>query len=249
MKELKTYPSSEDSSKSETKKKSVSYKFILFMIVIIAQGAFIGYFYYERTQREIETANLFQKLKEAQPLIDRVSRIKHMEQTLIVHYKLSWYEAHYYSIIMDDFSQKYGIPWQVYAAVVRIESNFDPTLLSKKGARGMTQVIESTGRDVAGRLGIDFKSKKTLWNEIPNMVIGFTYLSEAIQEKGLEDGIRTYIGGPGFNKTSKLIGDYKTSVKWEFERLRYIHNGVISSDGLDEAESMVLAEVSEPEDG
>lgn len=198
-----------------------------FVILII--GAAIGFLCSDVFSEFIEN-NLRAQIKElnqqAAPLLEKEGRIKVMEKTLMIHYKLSWYESHYYAIIMDDFSQKYGIPWEIYAAVIRIESNFDPTLLSKGGARGLTQVLENTGKEIAERIGIGWEPKKTLWNEIPNMVIGFTYLSEAIKERGLEDGIRTYIGGPGFDKGHKLVGDYRTTVRWEFDRLVFIHHGV-----------------------
>lgn len=71
--------------------------------------------------------------------------------------------------------------------------------------------------------------KKIFWDDILNMVIGFTYLSEGIDSLGLEDGIQRYLGGPGFDKGRKDIGKYRTTVKWEFERLTYIHKGIIST--------------------
>ena len=188
------------------------------------------------------SASYYRIKNEKQPLIDsleqvvgrlielemREKRIKEMEETLMIHYKLSWYESHYYSILFDDFSQKYDIPWQVYPAILRIESNFDPTLLSSKGARGMAQVMDATAKEVAEELGIEFVPKKTLWNDLINMVLGFEYLSKAIKERGLEEGIQVYIGGPGFNKGRKDIGDYRTTVRWEFDRLTYIHAGVVN---------------------
>lgn len=156
-------------------------------------------------------------------------QIKRMTEALMIHYNhLSWYEAHYYSIIYYDFSKKYDIPWEIYPAVIRIESNFNPTIKSSKNAKGIAQVIESTGKEVAEKLNINYKTNRTLWNDLLNIIIGFTYLSEGAQELGLEDGLKRYNGGPGFKKSSKLVGTYKTTVWQEYIRLKYIYKGVLS---------------------
>lgn len=228
------------------KKKILHILFSIFLIFvgIISTVIFEISVFPERT---LQVQRLEREIKEEyRPLVEKEERIKMMEKTLMIHYKLSWYEAHYYSIIFDDFSQKYGIPWQVYPAMIRVESNFDPTCRSTKGATGITQLMSATAESVAEKLDIPYE-KSTLWNDLINMVIGLTYLSEGIQELGLEDGIKRYIGGPGFDKGRKDIGKYRTTVRWEFERLKYIHQGVInlpiidtmkfekdsSSDGID----------------
>jgi len=202
-------------------------KFILIfpwilIIIIIAIFLFCKSKYYP------EYCSLKQKSEKHDILLERDNRIRFMEKTLIIHYKLSWYEAHYYSIIFDDFSCKYNIPWQIYPAMIRVESNFNSTVKSDKGAKGLTQVMESTAKEIAGKLNIPYDIR-TLWNEILNLAIGLTYLSEGIKELGLEDGINRYIGGPGFNKGRKDIGDYRTTIRWEYDRLTYIHQGVLNS--------------------
>jgi len=207
------------------------FKNILLSVCLLG-GMGAGYDYSSKKRINEENEGLLQQFRDVSDKLDtyiqRDKRISYMEKTLIIHYNLSWYEAHYYSIIFDDFSQKYDVPWQIYPAVIRIESNFDPTIKSPKNAKGITQVIEPTAKEVAKKLGIEYKSI-TLWNDLLNMVIGLTYLSEGIKEVGLEDGIRRYIGGPGFDKGRKDIGEYRTTVRWEYERLSYIYRGVLNS--------------------
>lgn len=163
---------------------------------------------------------------------DRDIRIQRMERTLTTHYELSWYEAHYYSIIFDDYAQKYKAPWQIFPAILRIESNFDPTVRSQRDAKGIAQVLEPTAKELCGKLNIKYENSKTLWNEILNLCIGFTYLGEGIQQMGMERGVQRYIGGPGFNKGRKDVGDYRTTVRMEFIRLTYIYRGLIESDSI-----------------
>ena len=146
---------------------------------------------------------------------------------MLVCFDISQYEAHYYCIIYDDFATKYGIPWEIYPAVIRIESNFDPTVLSPKGAKGIAQVIEGTGKATADKMGIVYKPMSTLWNDLLCQLIGFTYLSEAIKKKGFEDGIKCYVGGLGFDAGRKDIGEYRTTVRKEYDRLSYVYKGVL----------------------
>jgi hypothetical protein len=171
---------------------------------------------------EIESLLEFKKEK---------SEIENMEKTLLICYDISKYEAHYYSIIYYDFATKYNTPWQIYPAVIRIESNFNPTVLSSKSAKGIAQVLEATGKNVAIKLGINYVPTETLWNDLLCQIIGFTYLSDAIKEKGLEDGVKCYIGGIGFDKGRKDIGEYRTTVQKEFDKLKYVYLGVIQ-EGL-----------------
>lgn len=219
----------------EEKEKKPKKKTLLLLVCVFVAGFVVGGFThdlwadYEMNSLLLKIEIMKKRMGHLDKLVEKEERETYIEKTLMVHYKLSEHEAHYYAIIMDDFAQQYGVPWQVYASMVRIESNFDPTRRSSKGARGMTQVMPKTGQAIAKRLNIPWRGDNaTLWSEIPNMVIGFTYLGEAVKEKGIEDGFNTYIGGPGFDKGSKLVGDYRTTCRWEFERLMYIHHGVVT---------------------
>jgi hypothetical protein len=136
-----------------------------------------------------------------------------MAKTIKLCYNLSIYEAYYYSIIYNDFSVKYNIPWEVYPAVTRVESNFNPTLLSDENAKGIVQVLDITAKIISKKIGIQYKDY-TLWSEVLCQVIGFTYLSEAIQKGGIEDGIRSYVEGPD-GKNCKEAKKYKRDVKSE----------------------------------
>jgi len=193
-------------------------------------GVILGFTLYWRFQSDVKRFHVCTEIDTtAYKLVERENRIENMEKTLVIHYGLSSYEAHYYSIIYDDFAQKYNVPWQIFPAVIRIESNFNPTLTSKKGAKGLSQVMPSTGEEVAKKLNIRF-DKTSLWNDIINMILGFTYLCEGIEERGIEYGVYRYIGGPGFDKGRKDVGQYRTNVRHEFIRLTYIYNGVLNND-------------------
>jgi soluble lytic murein transglycosylase len=176
--------------------------------------------------------------------------VRDIEKTLKVNYEfLSKYEAHYYALMFNDFGQAYGIPWEVYAALVRIESNFDPTQKSDKDAKGMTQVIESTGKATAAKMGLHYKENETLWNDLLNMMIGFTYFSEgyrsrlnegASRDEAIQHAIKRYLGGSGYASEPKkpssptnhgkekriYVSEYNISVWQEYRKLQYVFKGV-----------------------
>ena len=171
-------------------------------------------------------------------------RIKSMTKTLMVAYNLDKWMAHYLSVIFNDFSDAYNIPWEIYASIVRIESGFKTTLVSSKGAKGVMQILESTGKGVASSIDLPYVESQTLWNEIHNLCLGCTYLSENIKKSGLEGGVKSYLGGPAYLKTIQSNGDhrtyiseYKSSVWVEFKKLSYIYRGIVDELRTDLNES------------
>ena len=227
--------------KPETKKQIVRYlKFVLISVIIavIFTGILVGGQYsYKRwwlpykCENEQKIKLLEKQLKEYK---DEDLKIECMTKTLVAAYNLSKWESHYLSIIFYDFSKNYKIPWEIYPAVIRIESNFKGTLVSPKGAKGMMQILESTAKPIAADLGIKFKESETLWNDFLNVIIGCTYLSNNIQKMGLESGVKGYLGGEAFHETikkneeaKKYISEYKTTVWKEYKMICYIYKGII----------------------
>lgn len=165
-------------------------------------------------------------------------KLDNMQKTLEVIYNLTPFEARYYSIICNDFSEKYKLPWEVYPALIRIESNFNSGIMSKEHAKGMTQVLETTGRVQAGKLGIPYNDG-TLWNCVLNMVIGFDYFSEGYVEKkdslskeeALKHAMKRYCGGPGYansNPDAKIyVKEYKTTLWDEYLKVSYVYKGIM----------------------
>lgn len=185
-------------------------------------------------QRQIE---VLKKQEEACVFTD--NRIKTMQKTLMVAYGLSRWEAHYYAIIFNDFSVNYQIPWEIYPAIVRIESNFKGTLVSNKGAKGMMQLLEPTAKMTAAELDIEYTEGQTIWNDLLNIVFGCQYLSKNIKQLGLEGGVKSYLGGINYVKVIKAneeanryVAEYKTTVWKEYKQLVYVYRGILGEQGL-----------------
>jgi len=215
------------------------------LLLVIVLGVIFFLDYQEKSQKTITTlkGEISKHINGYNVYILKEKRIKCMTKTLMVIYGISKWEAHYYSVIFDDFSQEFQIPWEIYPSIVRIESNFKCNLVSPKGAKGLMQILESTGKDVADRLQISYVEQATLWNVILNAVLGCQYLSENIKRTGLVSGVKSYLGGPAFNvsvqkdeEINKYVTEYKTSVWKEYKNLGYIYRGIVSELGENYAE-------------
>jgi hypothetical protein len=181
----------------------------------------------------------------------REQRLELMEKSLLLVYpNVSTYEAHYYSIIYDDFYKKDSVPWEAYASLARIESNFNPTTMSGAKCKGLYQLKEATAKELADKLGINF-NEATLWNEILNTVIGLTYFGEGYKEKkdslgndeALKHAMKRYCGGPGYQtqnfESKKYVGEYKSTVWQEYTRLSYVYKGMLYDAGLKKDEDKI----------
>lgn len=218
---------------------------ITFAFIIACIRIYVDIIYISRlTERyELSYTKVCEKLNQ---ISERRAKLKNIEKTVVERYAfLSELEVHYYSIIFLEFSEKYEMPWEVLAAIVRVESNFDPSLRSNKGAKGMTQVIEQTGKQMAKEIGIKYKFNKTLWNDILNMIIGFSYFGKHYRlsiEKGyttdesVKEAIGVYLGGPNFkrrlNSTRVYVIEYQTTVYQEYKTLRWMFQGISTSNEM-----------------
>lgn len=217
------------------------------LFVIASIRIYIDIIYISRLTDKYE--NSYSKVcRELTLILERKTKLENIEKTILERYQfLSHLEVHYYSIIFLEFAEKYDMPWEVLAALVRVESNFDPSLRSSKGAKGMTQVIEQTGKQIAKEIGVDYKFNKTLWNDILNMIIGFSYFGKHYQislEKGgtvdetVKETIGIYLGGPNFkkrlNSTRIYVNEYQTTVYQEYRTLCWMFQGISASNKIGE---------------
>jgi soluble lytic murein transglycosylase len=131
------------------------------------------------------------------------------------------------------------------AAVIRVESNFNPQATSHAGARGLMQLMPDTGRMAAGNLDIDNFSADDLYDPQTNLQIGSWYLRHLVEQYGGNRiaGLAAYNAGHG--KVSKWLEqgvwsgklddinkipyketrEYITKVLKDYERYKYLYSG------------------------
>jgi soluble lytic murein transglycosylase len=91
-----------------------------------------------------------------------------------------------------------GLDPFLVAGLIRQESVFNPRALSRANARGMMQLLPSTGRLVARSSGLGAVGPADLYNPSLNITLGTAYLAQQMQKFGrIELAAAAYNAGPG----------------------------------------------------
>ena len=86
--------------------------------------------------------------------------------------------------LMESLGKKHNFPLSIFYGLVRKESYFAPTVVSRAGAVGLSQLMPATMREVAAKLGFrnpDAKDPKT------NLEIGSYYLRYLLNHRRTDD--------------------------------------------------------------
>ena len=116
------------------------------------------------------------------------------------------------------WSGEYGLdPWFVFA-VMREESWFDPEAVSWAGAHGLLQIMPSTGRDLARRVGLSSFDRADLLRPEINIRLGTFYLSELLDDLDMEPALALSAYNAGKGNALR----WRKSVDGDFDVDRYV---------------------------
>ena len=105
-------------------------------------------------------------------------------------------------------ARRHGLNPTLVAAVVRTESSFDPRAVSRKGARGLMQLMPATGR----RLGV---APAELYEPEKNLEAGSRYLRQLLDRFGeLELALAAYNAGEGAVERHGGVPPYRETVEY-----------------------------------
>jgi len=122
----------------------------------------------------------------------------------------------YFEEIITEYALKYQIDPLLVLAMIREESRFNPGNESVAGAKGLMQIIFSTGEEIAKKLEWENFSEEMLFSPEININLGCWYI-KYLQEKFQNNQILIisgYNAGPGI--TSKWLNEYDWSDKDNF---------------------------------
>ncbi|HKP85748.1 MAG TPA: transglycosylase SLT domain-containing protein [Blastocatellia bacterium] len=95
-------------------------------------------------------------------------------------------------------AKRYGIDPYTAAGLIRQESVFNPNAISRVGARGLMQVMPTTGQQISRRQGIGAITAADLYNPTINIKLGMNYLAQMLGQFGrIEYAAAAYNAGPG----------------------------------------------------
>jgi soluble lytic murein transglycosylase len=72
------------------------------------------------------------------------------------------------------------VPPELALSIARRESEFDPTVVSGVGARGLMQLMPGTAEEMAGDLGLPYSANRLTSDPAYNATLGVAYLAELI---------------------------------------------------------------------
>lgn len=96
-------------------------------------------------------------------------------------------------------SREQGVDPRLLLALIRQESLFNPGATSWVGARGLAQVMPSTGEGIAQRLGVTDFTLDDLYRPAVSVRFGAFYIGQRIQDMqgSIQGGLSAYNGGLG----------------------------------------------------
>jgi soluble lytic murein transglycosylase len=85
---------------------------------------------------------------------------------------------------LERFAKQNSLDPFLMAALIRQESEFNPKAVSPANARGLTQILPSTGRELSRRLKIAQYSTPRLFQPVVNLQLGTYYLKTIVDALG-----------------------------------------------------------------
>jgi soluble lytic murein transglycosylase-like protein len=132
-------------------------------------------------------------------------------QSLSVHYIKG--SKHYDSLI-SEFSQKYQVDFALIKAMIRAESGFNPFAISRKGARGLMQLMPET----ALRMNVS-----NVFNPKENIEGGVRYFKYLLSlfNNDLRLSLAAYNAGENLVSELRSIPPYRETVDYVRKVLNY----------------------------
>ena len=117
-----------------------------------------------------------------------------------------------------------GLDPLLIAAVIRVETHFDPYAMSGVGARGLMQLMPATAIDLAHKRGQRLEAKQ-LFNAVVNIELGAAYLKYLIDRFGdVRSALIAYNAGPSVARARNLtagVRAYPRNVLAQYDRLTW----------------------------
>jgi len=116
-----------------------------------------------------------------------------------------------YGKTIRTYSSRYGIDWRLVVAVMKVESRFDHSAESEKGAKGFMQIMPATQNEIADKIGIETEAFDDPHGNIRGGIYYLASLHKQFENEGLSEEnqlkftLAAYNAGPGrINDAQKM---------------------------------------------
>lgn len=119
-----------------------------------------------------------------------------------------------YDALISEFSKKYQVDFALIKAMIRAESGFNPTAVSRKGAKGLMQLMPAT----ANRLNVS-----NVFNPRENIEGGVRYLKYLLSlfDNDVRLSLAAYNAGENLVADLRSIPPYRETVDYVRKVLSY----------------------------
>jgi len=116
-----------------------------------------------------------------------------------------------YRAELERFAKLNGLDPFLVAALIRQESLFDPKAVSPANARGLTQILPGTGRELSRKLKVKAYGTASLFVPAVNLQLGTFYLKTIVDNLGgrWEAALAAYNAGPSRAKAWSSWGEFR----------------------------------------
>ena len=127
------------------------------------------------------------------------------------------YSTEKYDDLISDASERYGVSFPLLKAIIKAESDFDPLVVSKKGATGLMQIMPQNFKS----LGIEDPFDP--WQNINAGARYFKQMFDRFNGK-LSLSLAAYNAGPTAVDRYKTIPPYEETEEYGRRVLKYYYN-------------------------
>jgi soluble lytic murein transglycosylase len=127
------------------------------------------------------------------------------------------YSSKKYDALINDASERYGVSFPLLKAIIKAESDFDPRAVSKKGAKGLMQIMPENFK----RLGI-----RDPFNPKENINAGTRYFKQLYDRfhGKLALSLAAYNAGPTVVDLYKTIPPFEETEQYVERVLKFYYN-------------------------
>ncbi len=160
---------------------------LLFVLVYLVQSAFIVYLVQDKFRLHKEIEFQYKRISELE------EKLKILQ--VIEDFQIGFNDKEKGELTEVIFSEckKYDYDPLFLVSLILTESSFRRDQVSPQGAQGLMQILPSTGKELAGKIGIDWKGEKTLNEAELNIQMGSRHLFELILKfKDVKEALMSY---------------------------------------------------------
>jgi peptidoglycan lytic transglycosylase len=116
-----------------------------------------------------------------------------------------------YRAELERFAKQNALDPFLVAALIRQESEFNPKAISRANARGLTQILPGTGRELSRKLKMKAFGTASLFVPAVNLQLGTFYLKTIVDNLGgrWEAALAAYNAGPSRAKAWSSWGEFR----------------------------------------